>query len=87
MRIDIPVPAPFYVITAKNEDGQILVLQDIHNTFVEPWNKNINEFTKRYDTKESANEILKIQTSHFPEQNRNLSVFKVQKIKVAYIFD
>jgi hypothetical protein len=87
MRIDIPVPAPFYVITAKNEDGKLLVLQDIHNHFVEAWNPNINEFTKRYDDKASANEILKIQTSQFPEQNRNLSAFKIKKIKVVYIFE
>jgi len=87
MRIDIPVPAPFYVITAKNEDGKLLVLQDVHNHFAEPWVPTINEFTKRYDDKESAKEILKIQTSNFPEQNRNLSVFKVQKIKVVYTFD
>lgn len=87
MRIDIPVPAPFYVITAKNEDGKLLVLQDVHNHFVEAWVPTINEFTKRYDDKNSAKEILKIQTSQFPEQNRNLAAFKVQKIKVVYIFE
>lgn len=87
MRIDIPVPSPFYVITAKTEDGKILVLQDIHNMFVKPWTTTINEFTKRYDTKESAKEILEIQTTHFPEQNRNLSAFKVKKIKVVYVLE
>lgn len=84
MKINLPLPEPFYVISAKDEHGNLVFLQDVHTVYASSWTKEINEFTKRYDEKSDANEILEIQQSHFPEQNRNLSAFKIKKIKVVY---
>lgn len=87
MRIEIPLPKPFYVITAKNEHGQVLILRDIHSIYIDVWTNKVDEYTKRYDDKKEAKEIMKIQTSYFPEQNRNLTSFKVRKIKPVYILE
>lgn len=87
MRIEIPLPRPFYVITAKNKHNQVLILRDIHNLFASPWTDTVDEYSKRYDDKKEAKEIMKIQTSNFPEQNRNLTSFKVRKIKPVYILE
>jgi len=87
MRIDLPVPKPFFVITAKDEHNRILCLQDIHSIYTPAWSSLITEYTKKFDDKASAEEIKKIQNSSFPEQNKNLSCFKVRKVKVAYIFE
>lgn len=87
VRIEIPLPRPFYVITAKNEHNQVLILRDIHNLFASPWTDTVDEYSKRYDDKKEAKEIMKIQTSNFPEQNRNLTSFKVRKIKPVYILE
>jgi len=87
MRIEIPLPAPFYVITAKTETGEILVLRDVFSHYKSHWGSVINENTKKFDDKKSAKEIMEIQINNFPEHNKNLTVFKVRKIKPIYIFE
>lgn len=87
MRIEIPLPKPFYVITAKNKHNKVLILRDIHSIYIDVWSNKVDEYTKKYDDEQEAKEIMKIQTSNFPEQNRNLTSFKVRKIKPVYIFE
>lgn len=87
MRIDVPLPNAFFVITAKDENGKLFVLKDIHNQLISPWDDVIDEYTKRFDDRTSARQIMEIQTNHFPEQNKNLSAFKIKKIKPVYIFE
>lgn len=85
MKIDIDLPEPFYVITAKNDNMELQVLRDVYDYSISPWVSTIDKFTKKFDDKKSALEILNIQLNNFPEQNRNLTCFKIQKIRLAYI--
>ena len=87
MRIEIPLPAPFFVIAAKDEEGNLLILRDAQEHNDSCWAYVIDEHTKKYDDKSSAVSIMNIQIEHFSELNVGLSSFKVRKIKPIYIFE
>ena len=71
----------FFVITAKNDKGQLVFLQKILSHFAASWDPKINEYTYRFDSSKDAKISMDIQVKHFPERNRNLAAFKVKEIR------
>lgn len=74
-------PKNFFVISAKDEDLNMVFLRDLNTVFDEFWSAQINDQTRKFETKSEAVQIMDIQKEMFREQNGTLCSFKVKEIK------
>lgn len=79
-------PKPFFVISAKDEDGKLHFLRKVSSIHVTPWGTQVDDLTSRFDTKAEANQILDLQQSEFHHQNGTLACMKVKKVKFVAVF-
>jgi hypothetical protein len=78
-------PKPFFVISAKDEDGKLHFLRKVSSIHVSPWGTVVDDLTSRFDTKAEANQILDVQQREFHHQNGTLACMKVKKIKFVAV--
>lgn len=79
-------PKPFFVISAKDEDGKYHFLRKVSSIHVSPWGTQIDDLTSSFETKAEANQILDLQQSEFRHQNGTLACMKVKKVKFVAVF-